>query len=233
LGIDILVFAVVAAFLIYRLHSVLGTRNGSEGQRPNPFAPKETIAPQTVKAPVQKAPAAPVPRPVLQPQSFDQLVDMAANQDGRIEHGLNDIASADATFDVNSFMQGARYAFEVIVTAYNRGDVDTLKPLLSPKLFDDFVAGIRARESAGHTSELIIHRIKSSRITEAHLGGTMAYITVTIEVEETSVTRDAAGTVVSGSPDHIITLQDVWTLTRDTRHHDPNWILIETRTVEK
>lgn len=230
---DILIFAVIAAFLVYRLNSVLGTRHGGERQRPNPFAPSEPLSPQPVKTNVRPITAPAAPRPVLQPQSFDQLVDLDANKDGRIEQGLVEIASVDTQFEVNSFMQGARYAFEVIVTAYNRGDVDTLKPLLSPKLFGDFQSGIRSRESAGQTSELIIHRIKSARITEAHLGGAMAYVTVAFEVEETAVTRDAAGQVVSGSPDHILTLQDVWTLTRDTRTPDPNWILIETRTAEK
>ncbi len=230
---DILIFAVIAAFLVYRLNSVLGTRHGSERQRPNPFAQGEPLPPQAVKAAVRKVTPVAAPRPVVQPQSFDQLVDLSANTDGRIENGLGEIAAADSSFEVNSFMQGARYAFEIIVTAYNRGDADTLKPLLSPKLYGDFVAGIRAREAAGHTSEVIIHRIKSARITEAHLGGTMAYVTVSFEVEETAVTRDAAGQVVSGNPDHILTLLDVWTLTRDTRHHDPNWILIETRTAEK
>jgi predicted lipid-binding transport protein (Tim44 family) len=229
--VDILIFAVIAAFLVYRLNAVLGTRHGSERQRPNPFTPGD--AAQTVKAPVRPMAAPAAPRPVLQPQSFEQLVDVSANTDGRIEQGLAEIASVDAGFEVNAFMQGARYAFEIIVTAYNRGDTETLKPLLSPKLYDDFVAGIRAREAAGHTSEVVIHRIKSSRITEAHLGGAMAYVTVAFEVEETAVTRDAAGQVVSGSPDHILTLLDVWTVTRDTRMHDPNWILIETRTAEK
>lgn len=231
---DILIFAVIAAFLVYRLNSVLGTRHGGERQRPNPFSPGEQpLAPQPAKSNVRPI-VAPAPvRPAIQPQSFDQLVDVDANKDGRIEQGLAEIASADANFEVNSFMQGARYAFEMIVTAYNRGEVDTLKPLLSPKLFGDFQSGIRAREAAGYTSELIIHRIKSARITEAHLGGAMAYVTVAFEVEETAVTRDAAGQVVSGSPDHILTLQDVWTLTRDTRMPDPNWILIETRTAEK
>jgi predicted lipid-binding transport protein (Tim44 family) len=232
--VDILIFAIIAAFLVYRLNSVLGTRHGSERQRPNPFAPGEQpLSPQPVKTNVRQMPTASPARPTVPPQSFDQLVDLDANKDGRIEQGLVEIASADANFEVNSFMQGARYAFEFIVTAYNRGDVDALKPLLSPKLFADFQAGIRAREAAGHTSELIIHRIKSARITEAHLGGAMAYVTVAFEVEETAVTRDATGQVVSGSPDHILTLQDVWTLTRDTRTPDPNWILIETRTAEK
>ena len=229
---DILIFAVIAAFLVYRLNSVLGTRNGAERQRPNPFTPGDA-APRPVRAPVQPLAATVATRPVLQPQSFDQLVDLSANTDGKIEQGLAELASADANFEVNSFMAGARYAFEVIVMAYNRGDLDTLKPLLSPKLYGDFAAGVRAREAAGQTSELIIHRIKSSRITDAHLGGAMAYVTVAFEVEETTVTRDAAGQVVSGSPDDILTLLDIWTLTRDTRTHDPNWILIETRTAEK
>lgn len=231
---DILIFAVIAAFLVYRLNSVLGTRHGGERQRPNPFAPGESLSQNVKTAPLPQLRPEPAPRPVLKPQSFDQLIDPAANTDGRVEHGLQEIAAADGTFEVNSFMQGARYAFEIIVTAYNRGDLDTLRPLLSPKLYADFAAGIRAREASGHTSEIIIHRIKSARVTEAHLGGTMAYITVAFEVEETAVTRDAGGQVISGNADQILTLLDVWTLTRDTRaHHDPNWILIETRTAEK
>jgi predicted lipid-binding transport protein (Tim44 family) len=231
----LLIFAVVAAFLIYRLNSVLGTRNGAERQRPNPFAPGESV-PQAQPGPKPQAarPAAgAAPKPALPPQSLDQLVDAAANKDGRVETGLIEIGKADPHFDLNGFMQGARTAFEVIATAYNRGDLDTLKPLLSPKLFADFSAGVRGRESAGHSSELVIHRIKAARVTEAHMGGAMAYVTVSLEVEETATTRDKAGQVVSGSADHILTVHDIWTFTRDTRHGDPNWIVIETRTLEQ
>ena len=123
---DILIFAVIAAFLVYRLNSVLGTRHGGERQRPNPFSAGDSLPTQTVKAAVRPVAAAAPPRPVLQPQSFDQLVDLSANTDGRIEQGLAEIAAVDPNFEVNSFMQGARYAFEIIVTAYNRGDLDTL-----------------------------------------------------------------------------------------------------------
>ena len=79
---DILIFAVIAAFLVYRLNAVLGTRNGAERQRPNPFSPSE---PRPVRAPVQQMPSAAPARPSLQPQSFDQLVDMSANTDGKID----------------------------------------------------------------------------------------------------------------------------------------------------
>lgn len=229
---DILIFAVIAAFLVYRLHSVLGSKPGNdERQRPNPF--NSDNAPQPAKA------AAPQPlkhqRPVLPmaPLDLGQMVDSEANKDGRIEEGLADIISADASFEINSFMQGARYAFETIVTSYAKGDLPALQPLLSEKLYRDFRAGVVAREEQGHTSDVTIHQIKSARLTEAHLGGTMAYITVSFEVEETTVTRDRAGAIVSGNPDEITTIEDVWTFTRDVRSADPNWILIETRAVEK
>lgn len=233
--IDILLFALIAAFLIYRLNSVLGTRHGDERERQNPYDPasapqkndvQETLAQIREHVEAPKRPLAPL-------AGVEQLVDARENSDGRIETGLAEIAAADPQFEVNSFMAGARYAFEMIVGAYARGDRETLKPLLSPKLFADFNAGITAREKLGHTYEVTIHRIAKARIVEAHLGGAMAYVTVDFDVEETAFTKDAEGKIVDGSPDRIFSVEDVWTFTRDTRTTDPNWTLIETRAVEK
>jgi predicted lipid-binding transport protein (Tim44 family) len=218
---DILIFAVIAAFLIYRLKAVLGTRHGSERPRQNPFAAKDAAA---------RPPVALKPETLKKPPL---ITDFAADKDGRIAAGLGEIAAADHQFDVNSFMEGAKAAFETIVTAYSRGDRNALKPLLSPKLYNDFDAGIKAREGAGHISETMIHRIKAARIVEAHLGGTMAYITVDYDVEQTTVTRDKTGGVVEGNPDSISSIEDIWTFTRDIRSSDPNWILIETSAADK
>lgn len=228
---DVLLIAGIAAFLVYRLYSVLGTRNGEERERQNPFV-------QQPKSPGGDMAAAPTLSPASQQTvvplaGMDQLVDRDANQDGRIETGLSEIAAEDPYFEINSFMQGARAAFEMVVMAYSRGDLDTLKSLLSPKLYSDFEAGVKAREAAGHTNEVSIQRMKSARIVEAHLGGTMAYVTVDFDVEETSVTRDSSGNIVDGDPDKIFSVEDVWTFTRDVRASDPNWILIETRAAEK
>ncbi len=229
---DILIFAAVAAFIIYRLNSVLGTRNGSERQRPNPFSsPRDAVRP--APAPVSVLPGAPPPGIGVAMLNRDQLVDAESNADGRIDTGLGEIAARDAYFDLNSFLQGARYAFEMIVTAYARGDLEALKPLLTPKLYNDFAGGVKARKEQNHTTDLTIHRVKQARITEAHMGGTIAYITVDFEVEETTVTRDAAGQVVDGNPDAIFTIRDIWTFMRDTRNSDPNWILIETKSLDK
>jgi predicted lipid-binding transport protein (Tim44 family) len=232
---DIIIFAVIAAFLIYRLHSVLGTKQGDERSRPNPFAPANPVR-GVQGRPSLAAPAvlaAPSPRVAPPLSGMEQYIDPASNQDGRIATGLEEIAAADSTFEINGFMQGARHAFEMIVTAYNKGDISALKSLLSPKLFNDFASGIKAREEAGRTTETIIHRIKSALLIEAHLGGTMGYVTIDFNVEETVSTRDRTGTVVEGNPDRIIEIEDIWTFTRDIRSSDPNWILIETRAVDK
>ncbi len=229
---DILIFAAIAAFLIYRLNSVLGTRNGSERQRPNPFTPAEQQRPKTAS----EAAAASVPlppQPVLSPAALEQMIDPTANRDGLVEQGIVELRSADPYFEVNSFVEGARYAFELVVTAYAHGDLAAIKPLVSQKLFGDFEAGVKARDAAGHKSELTIHRVKSARITDAHLGGAMAYVTVDFEAEETAVTRDSSGQVVDGNADSIFTIRDIWTFTRDTRTTDPNWILIETRAADQ
>lgn len=227
---DILIFAIIAAFLIYRLNAALGTRHGAERERPNPFAQPEPAAKESL-SPVLKAPEQIRAQTPL--AGIETLVDASANKDGRIETGLSEIAAADAQFDVQGFMSGARGAFEMIVTAYSRGETETLRGLLSPNLFQGFDAGIRARMAAGHAVETKIHRISKAQIIEAHLGGTMAYITVDFDVEETTVTRDSAGNIVEGSPERVFSVEDIWTFTRDTRSADPNWILIETRAVEK
>lgn len=219
---DILIFAAIAAFLIHRLRAVLGTRHGDERTRPNPFALPEAK---------EQQPTADVVR-LLPLQKPAALIDADANHDGRIDTGLDEIAAADPAFSVPDFVEGAKAAFSMIVAAYAKGDRDDLKALLSPKLYADFDAAITAREAAGHTAETNIHRINKAQIIEAHLGGTMAYITVDFDVEQTAVTRDKSGAVVEGDENRISKVEDIWTFTRDTRSADPNWILIETRAAE-
>ena len=226
---DILIFAIIAGVLIYRLNAVLGTRHGDERPRPNPFATPET-------------PVRPSPTPILlkavtktlpKTAETEQLIDPAANKDGRIQTGLEEIAAVDSAFDISSFIAGAKYAFEMIVMAYANGDRAALRPLLSPKLYADFDRGITEREVQGQVLKTEIRKISAARVIEAHLGGTMAYVTVDYTVEQITATRDKTGAIISGSPDEIATVEDIWTYTRDTRSSDPNWILIETRAAEK
>ncbi|MDD9900241.1 MAG: Tim44/TimA family putative adaptor protein [Alphaproteobacteria bacterium] len=231
--VDILIFAVIAAFLIYRLNAVLGTRHGDEKTRQNPYVPQDHGQQATHESRVETVD---MPRPAIMPpresDAFSSLIDAKANEGGRVETGLAEIGAADGGFEAHRFVEGAKAAFEMIVTAYAKGDLDTLKPLLSHKLYADFKSGIDDRNAKNHVAETIIHRIKAARIIEAHLGGTMAYVTVDFDVEETTFTKDADGNVIDGDPDKIFSVEDIWTFTRDTRADDPNWILIETRAAD-
>jgi predicted lipid-binding transport protein (Tim44 family) len=202
---DILIFALIAAVLVYRLNSVLGTRHGDETPRKNPFAPPEAGAATPVAAKV-----VPLPRNA---ESFAPFIDAASNKDGQVEAGLREIAEADPGFDAGDFIAGAKYAFGLIVSSYAKGDRAALKPLLSPKLYADFDRGIAERE-AQSLPPAPAREAKSARIVEAHLGGAMAYITVAYTVDEAAD-------------------EDVWTFTRDTRSDDPNWVLIETSAKER
>ena len=211
---DILIFAVIAAVLIYRLNAVLGTRHEDDPARPNPFTAPETQSAITKPIPAPRLAAPHVP--LRQTPGFDDYV---ARQDSAVESGLEEIATADHSFELARFMAGAKYAFETIVTAYSKGERDTLKPLLSPKLYSEFESGIKAREASSAVVDTVTRRIKAARITKAHLGGAMAYITIDYDVE--------------GGADHPASVEDIWTFTRDIRSDDPNWILIETDIVEK
>lgn len=211
---DILVLAVIAGFLILRLRSVLGRRTGTEQRRPNPIA---------------QQPARPEPR------SPDNVVSMPdrprpnGNGESAPASGLTQIKIADRSFSESSFVGGARAAFKMIVEAFARGDTATLRPLLSDELYDEFSGAIRDRLAAGHVLEETVESVDRADIIDARMDGRTAFVTVRLTSRQKSVTRDAEGKVIEGSPDQTVEVTDIWTFARNTRATDPNWALVETR----
>jgi len=218
---DILIFAMVAAFLVYRLRSVLGRRHGEERQRPNPLArpPQRDAArgdDNVVPLPGRGAPApADIPPPYTGPVS--------------LEEGIKQIRSADPTFEEKYFLTGARAAFEMIVRAFADGDTATLRPLLADDVYDRFAEAIRKRQAAGETLETRIEAFESVDLAEARMEGRNALVTVRFTTQQVNVTVDAEGNVVDGDPDDAAEVIDLWTFSRNTRSSDPNWLLVETR----
>ncbi len=216
--IDIILFALVAAFLILRLRSVLGRRDGHQGPPQDPFRPqpKKDVADNEVVRLPERGEAGPTPA------------------DGSVspQAGLTQIRIADPRFDDKEFVAGARVAFEMILTAYVGGDTSTLKPLLSPEVFANFSASIADRSAAGHVLETTLVGIQKTEVEDAAMVGRMAHVTVRFTSEQVTVTRNAAGEIVEGEPDRVTTVSDVWTFARDTRNPDPNWILVATGSSE-
>lgn len=212
--IEIIIFAMIAAFLVYRLRSVLGRRTGEERQRPNPFTPQagrpENVVPIPQRTPIESAPAP------------DEPVSLAM--------ALQQIHAADPTFDEKGFIQGARGAFQMIVVAFAEGDSAALRPLLSDDVYDSFVKAIRQRQSTGETLETRIERIRDADVIEARLEGRDALVTVKFVSDQINLVRNAQGEIVDGDPRQPVEVVDIWTFRRNTRARDPNWALVETRT---
>lgn len=224
---DIILFALVAAFLILRLRSVLGRRNGHEGPTRDPFestSRREKTDEKVVRLPDRSD----------KPEEVGPaLGDEEPIPEGTpLEMGLTQIRVADPNFSINDFQSGCRIAFETILTAYAAGDTATLKNLLSPEVFGNFSQSIREREEAGETMETTLVGFKSAEVVEAYMAGRTAHITVKFVTQQINVIRDKNGEIVDGDISAIIDVTDFWTFARDTRSSDPNWMLVATGSLD-
>lgn len=217
---DIILFAMIAAFLVLRLRSVLGRRTGNERRRdlfprrPSPVADKSGHD-QTV-ATDGSARGAPVPA-ALTVKPADAVAE-----------GINRIRRADPDFDPQQFIAGARVAFEMIVTAFAKGDKEALRPLLNDEVYRPFAQTIDERASAKETVETRDLKLDAAEIVEGDMAGRSARVTVKLVSHQISVTRAMDGSIVDGDPDHPVEKTDYWTFARDTRSADPNWMLVAT-----
>ena len=216
--IDILIFAMIAAFLVYRLRSVLGRRTGDERQRPNPFTPQ----------PAEQGADNVIPMPP-RPPGPDAVAAPAPGEPVSLAEGLALIRQADPTFDEKGFQEGAKGAFAMIVGAFAQGDTATLRPLLADDVYDNFARAVRERQTAGETMETRVERFDEVDMLEARMDGGTAVVTIRFASQQVSVTRDAGGSIVDGDPARPVEVIDIWTFARNTRSRDPNWLLVETR----
>ncbi len=220
--VDIIFFALVAAFIILRLRSVLGRRTGHE-QRRDPFAKPQ---------PGSKVPGADADDAPSEASQRGDVVQLprrdAAPAGSPLAAALTQIKVADPAFDEMTFEKGARVAFEYIVTAFAAGERDKLRPLLNDEVYANFESAIVAREALGQKHETTLVRIKSAEIVEARMENPTALVTIKFASEQINATRNAQDEVVEGNPDRITDVVDIWTFARNTRSNDPNWTLVAT-----
>lgn len=214
--IEIVILAMIAAFLGLRLYSVLGQRAEHEEEViPNRFDAGDDAQPKS------QAPAA-MPTP-LRP--------VAAQLDGvlpAVERGIREIASADPRFDITAFLEGAKGAYGMVLEAFWGGDRATLKQLCDDDVYASFEGAIDAREAAGQTLDNKLIRIEETRIHSATLDGRIARVAVLFVADIAAVTRDGDGNVIAGSLDDAVESRDVWTFSRNLDAAGPDWLLDET-----
>jgi predicted lipid-binding transport protein (Tim44 family) len=229
-----LIFLILAVVILLRLRSVLGKRTGSERPPFDPYSAQDRDAkggPGPVEDNVISLPGqadASVPSQGVSAATLDKV----APQGSALNEALRQILSADRSFEPQGFLQGARAAYEMIVTAFAAGDRKALKGLLSKEVYEGFVAAISDRESRGETIESTFVGIDKADIVEAAMKGSTAQITVRFRSELISATRDKDGAIVDGDPNAVSDVTDIWTFARDTTSRDPNWRLVATESVE-
>jgi predicted lipid-binding transport protein (Tim44 family) len=213
--IDLILFGMIAAFLVLRLRSILGRRTGFE----RPAQPYQPPAGPNSAGPVidghAEAPAA---------ASARTLPDTASP----IGQTLARMHEIDRSFVPTAFLDGAEKAFRMIVAAFASGDRTTLRSLLSDDTYRAFEQAIAGREAAGQTHVSTIHGIHSATIENAELRGSVASITVRFVSDQTSLTKDKDGLPVTGT-DAVTEITDVWTFERDLSTRDPAWRLVSAR----
>lgn len=224
---DILIYALVAAGLVFWLRNILGTRHEDEPQRPNPFTSNSLESQSSSAEQADHSSAKP---------SGDLSVDvMKSGLERSMVIGdlalpvLLDIARTDRSFNAAQFLTGAQDAFVMIVEAFAEGDKETLKGLLSDSVYAAFSAVVDERNERGEKGFVEIHAIRKSEIIAATLEKKIASITVKFVADETNVLYDKGGKALSGHPDHVTETIDVWTFSRDLRSKSPAWLLTETR----
>ncbi len=226
--VELMIYALVAAGLIFWLRSILGTKNEGDVNRPAPnleLSEDGKIVGLGCSAASDK-----------NEKTIALVEELAKNSKGNMsigsnaaEQGLVEIIKTDKGFDVYVFLQAAQDAFAYIVESFAEGDRETLKDLLGEEVYNAFDNAIAARENSGETMVSEVHAIKKSEIVEAHLNDKNAFVTVRFWADETSVTRDEDSNIISGHPEKTTLMRDVWTFSRDLKSRDPRWLVVETR----
>ncbi len=212
--IQLLVLAGIAVFLVLKLRSVLGTREGFE----KPPVPLEDVTPRAKR-----------PFEVIEGGPDRDIVDHVPDGSDAAK-ALGAMKLAEPSFSVTEFLSGARGAYEMILIAFERGELDSIRPFLSDEVEATFAQAINAREREGLTVKADFGGVRELTLTDAEFDRETrtAEITVRFLGELTSVVRNKAGEVVDGSATDIKRQRDSWTFARRMGVQDPNWQLVAT-----
>lgn len=216
---DIIVIGAIAAFVILRYRSMLGSdagRDPSEIQRTQQERQKAVAA---AMEPVVKL----VERESAKKQDLPE-----ATYPKRLETSFKQMKNIDADFSPEEFMTGAKIAFEMVIKAFNERDHDMLKMLLSSDVYENFNEAIDAQKQQDVTHQTTLVAINKADIQQATLDGKKARITVKFDSEQIHIVRDAKGAISQGNPSDIDVMDDEWIFERDLTSSSPNWMVVET-----
>ena len=184
---DIVIFAAIAAFIIYRLRSVLGKRTGFQKNKNQESFVQEKSEKTTNKPPILK----------------------------ENELKLTTVYENIESFDHKIFLEGAKKAFEIIITAFNKGDKNTLKGLVSKNVFNTFVSAI---DSGSNDPNSQFYSLVVDGISDARVEKGLIIIAVNFISEQ----------IIGDNEENIIKNKDTWVFEKSQESNNPAWILVST-----
>lgn len=224
-----IISALVAVFVFWKLKSVLGERTGLEKPPANPFAD-----PQASSRPPSQAPQSRESAVRTQAGGAARAGDPArwspyAAPGSPTAAGLDAIAAAELGFAPGPFLEGAKIAYEAVITAFAAAERGTLQSLLAPDVYQSFADAIAARESRQEKMTTTFVSLDDAKLESAALESRTARLGVRFTSKQISATHDPNGKLTDGDPEKVVEMDDIWTFAREVDSRDPNWKLVATQ----
>jgi len=219
--IQIIIFLVLTIFLLLRLKNVLGTKTGHENTE------RSLRSVGGIEANKEDSEdALPIVAPI-RPQFVDADLHMYVDTGSDAEKALREIGRADSDFNLEDFLEGAKSAYEIMITAFEEDDRQNLKEYGSADVYEGFLQALEERKVKGHTVESKFIGVRDAQIMAAGYSEEtrVADITLRFVAERTRAVRNSSGEVIEGDLVDTQRMTDTWTFTRRVGSFDPNWIL--------
>jgi len=200
--IDILIFGVIAIFLIFRLKNILGTKTGFENSN---------IDEKTQK------------------KQFANVVPLKAEKNNLDDIELNKILSIDPNFNATDFLTGSKNFFRMVLESFVSGNLENIKKFTKASVLKSFKTAIDERNTEQETLIIDLKSIKENKITNATITKSSIKLNVIFESYQIRALMDKNDQIIDGNSEKEIIVKDEWVFERKIKDNNPNWTLIETK----
>ncbi len=221
----ILIFACIAAFFIFKLYTTLGDNSGEGDSKSDNVSDLDALR-RTLTGGLKKADAPAGKEDKTTEKSFtDNVVPLTVR---KTSDEAKPLLEADPNFDEAAFLEGAKYAYEMIVEAFAKGETKDIKDYVGKNVLSSLKAAIEQRQTDNQTIDMKFVGIESAKIVSASISEDKMTAVTDFVSDQVRVTKDGEGNVVDGDPNRIDLVRDRWTFTRKRNNNDPNWLLVAT-----
>lgn len=216
--IDILILAMIAIFIINRLRNVLGKKTGNESDIVEKFTQRKSAFKESEPDSISDEKVT----------KLDHKIKKTFHSNKKINSVINEIIKIDNNFEINSFFEGAKKAFEFILTEYSNNNLKVLEKLVNKNIYKEFENQINLRTDKNEELEITVISVKNPEIKSVNLEKKYtAYFKLLFNSEQVQITKNSKGDIIDGDSNQILQIKEIWTFSKNLKSKDPNWTLEE------